>query len=641
MVFAIALNAGVIEAQTLITYGKNTVTKDEFLRAYNKNKPVVTDREKSLREYAELYSNFKLKVRAAQDMRIDTLQQIRYDVENFRGQVIDNYLSDEKGMNRLLDEAAIRATKDIHVLHFSVPVPAGSPAADTMKAYRAIQEMFQELKKGNTDYTELSARISAKYIPAKQSDLGFITVLTVPYDYENIIYNTPVGGYSEPFRSAGGWHIFKVIGERQDIGKWKIAQIMFPFPPAADAETKASIKQKADSVYNLLQSGMAFGAAVRSFSGDKLTYLSDGELQEFGSGTYSSDFESEVLKLSSDGAISRPFTTEYGYHIIRRISHTPVPQNNADETFRFGLKQKIQQDARINQEKEKFARAILTKTGFKRTGNIRDQDLFRDADSLMSDPSVEHTENLPTSKKVIAVFNKGNVKGSDWLKFVREYKANFQDYRGETNQQLWDKYVQYASVNYYKEHLESYSDEFKYQMQEFKEGNMLFEIMERNVWNKAIADSNGLLRYYAAHKPDYKWAASADVIIFNCNTKEIAETAMSALKAGKNWKTVTEENASNMQADSGRYEITQLFGETVKQNPIANNYSAIVVNADGSASFVKYLRLYDGNQQRSFEEAKGLVINDYQTQLEEKWLAELRVKYPVSINQSLLRSLAK
>src|SRR4051812_2487566 len=103
-------------AQTLITYGNNTVSADEFFRAYNKNNTVVTDKEKSLREYLELYTNFKLKVKAASELRLDTLAHIKNDIAGFRTQVQDNYLTDEKAVSALYNEAFERGKKDIHVI---------------------------------------------------------------------------------------------------------------------------------------------------------------------------------------------------------------------------------------------------------------------------------------------------------------------------------------------------------------------------------------------------------------------------------------------------------------------------------------------------------------------------------------------
>ena len=188
-------------SQPLFTYGNNTTGKEEFLRAYNKNKPVTTDKEKSIREYLTLYTNFKLKVKAAKDLRLDTLSQLKYDVQNFRDQIADNYLNDESLLHKLVKEAADRSAKDIHVLYFSVPVAEKATPADTLKAYNAAKDLYTQLKTGATNYADIVTNVSAKIAPVNFSDAGYVTAFSLPYNIENIAYNTGVGNTSEPFKS--------------------------------------------------------------------------------------------------------------------------------------------------------------------------------------------------------------------------------------------------------------------------------------------------------------------------------------------------------------------------------------------------------------------------------------------------------
>jgi peptidyl-prolyl cis-trans isomerase SurA len=206
---------------------------------------------------------------------------------------------------------------------------------------------------------------------------------------------------------------------------------------------------------------------------------------------------------------------------------------------------------------------------------------------------------------------------------------------------LLEKFVSVKSLEYYKAHLEEYNPEFKYQMEEFKEGNMLFEIMERKVWSSAVNDSVGLMKYYTENKSKYLWAASADVIIISCNNQKVAEQSLAALKSGKDWKKIAEESNNTVQTDSGRYELAQI-ALSDKTPPVAGTTTPISVNpTDGTAGFIKILQLHPAKQQRSFEEARGLVINDYQNVLEEKWLAELKKKYPVKVDEEVFKGLVK
>src|SRR6478735_3728662 len=122
VLFFVSLVATPVFSQTLFTYGPYAVSKDEFLRAYNKNKTPVTDKGGSLKEYLDLYTKFKLKVKAAEQLRLDTLQQLKYDLQNFRSQIAESYMNDEKALEALVDEAADRSQKDIHLLHFYIKI---------------------------------------------------------------------------------------------------------------------------------------------------------------------------------------------------------------------------------------------------------------------------------------------------------------------------------------------------------------------------------------------------------------------------------------------------------------------------------------------------------------------------------------
>jgi len=638
LLFAFAGFTTGVFSQTLFTYGNTSVDKAEFIRAYNKNKTPVADKEKALREYLDLYIKFKLKVKAAMELRLDTLPQLLYDAQSFRSQIEDSYLNNDKAVNDLLTEAFERSQKDLHVLHFFVPVEITLTPADTLKVYRSISTLYTGLAAGKTDYDNLAA---ADAVKINHSDLGFITTFTLPYEYETLIYNLKMGQASKPYRTKNGWHIFKLVGERKAVGKWKVAQILFSFPPNAGDPEKQLLEKKADSIYQLLKKGEDFGKMARWFSDDRASYGNNGEIPEFGAGKFDLSFETEVFKLSKDNEIGKPFLTPFGYHIVKRLSQSPVSPDKTDMAYQFELKQKIQQDARVNGAKDLFLKEILKQVNYKKTGAVTDADLYRYADSVIAHPNSEtgNAAVYPITNKIIYSFDKTKLSGKDWLDFVRSYKGSGELYRGETNAALVDKFVSSTILDHYKKHLEDYNTDFRYQMEEFKDGNVLFEIMERNIWGKASNDMNGLQKHYTDNKSKYVWAASANIILFNCVSKAIADEARAALIKGKDWKKIEEESNNNIQADSGRFELSQI---PVKIDVMATGaVSETVVNPDGNASFIKLIRRHDANLQRNFEEARGLVINDYQNILEESWIIDLKKKYPVKINEAVFQSLLK
>lgn len=623
-------------SQTLFTYGNNSVSKNEFLSAYNKNKTPVADKEKALREYLDLYTKFKLKVKAAQDIHLDTLQQLKTDVKSFRSQVEDSYMNDEKKVNELIDEAIERSKKDIHLLHFYIPINAASSKTNADKAINAMDELVETLKPEITDYSSIIKQLSNKYLPITVKDLGFITVLLLPYDIENLVYSLKPGNSTKVYRTKNGLHVFKNIAERKSMGEWKIAQILFALPP--QTTTNIIKKTQADSIYKLLKAGSNFNLLAKQVSDDRLTVQNGGEIPEFGTGKFETLFEREVLKLNNDGDISAPFLTSFGYHIIKRIQQTPIPPAVIDENFKSQIRQKIEKDSRINSAKESFIKDITQKIGFKKSAFINNTDLFKYADSVVKNKLIG---KYSINNKVFFTIGKDNYKGIDWLNFVKDYKLNTDVYKGEDNKTLLNKYIETSISDYYRKHLEEYNPAFKQQINEFKEGNLLFEIMERKVWTKASTDSIGLEKYFKEHQSTYKWVNSAAVLLFNCSDVKIAKEATEALKEGKSWKELSEKSEGKIQTDSGRYELAQIQ-LPLNQKVEAGLISTPVLNSgDNTSAFVKVLRLFPINEQRSFNEAKGLVINDYQNYLEDKWINVLKRQYPIKINEETFKDLLK
>jgi peptidyl-prolyl cis-trans isomerase SurA len=642
VLFALLFSCAAVFAQTLFTYGNNAVSKEEFLRAYNKNKTAVTDKEQALREYLDLYSKFKLKVRAAKDLKLDTLPQLLNDLQNFRAQIDEAYMTNENALNDLIDEAVKNSQKDLHVLRFFIPLNSNSTKADSVKAMMAMQELYKELAGGNKDYGKLVNDISSKYMPVKAGDIGYVAAFSIAYDYEKIIYALQPGESSKPQYAKNGINIFKVFEERKSTGKWKVAQILFGIPPGGDpAENSRLVQLKADSVYNLLQKGADFASLAKKFSDDKITYLTGGEMPEFSSGRYEMDFENEVFALQKDGDFTKPFPSSFGFHIVKRLGVRPVPADKKDVNFRFEIKQKVLQDARINTVKDAFSKAVLKQVLYKKNTAVKNEELFRYADSVVKNPAAFESTAYPVNNKTVYSFGKSTITGKDWLIFIRDYKTNSELYKGESYEALLQKFVAVKSMEYYRSHLEEYNSEFRYQIEEFKEGNLLFEIMERMVWSKAANDTVSLKKYYADNKAKYLWGPSADVLIFNCSNKKSAEATIALVNKGTDWRKIAEESNSLVQSDSGRYELTQLSlpaSITPKEGmitPITENIT------DATAGFMKIVRIHNANEQRSYDEAKGLVTNDYQNILEEKWIAELKKKYSVKVDDKVFQSLLK
>lgn len=628
-------------SQTLFTYGPHKVNTDEFLRAYSKNNATEPNKEKALKDYVQLYINFKLKVLDAKQHGLDSLPQLKKDVADFRSQVIEGYLANPEAIEKLEKEAFERSKKDLLVQHFYIPFSKNAPTETKALAAKAGDYLISHLAKGNTNYTKLAEEASQKFTAVSTTNLGYITAFSLPYAYENIVYALPLHGISKPYTTEKGIHVFKLVNSRASMGRWRVAQILFSFPPQADEINKAQVKKKADSVYLLLKNGMNFGEAVKNFSTDRLTLNSDGELPEFGTAKYSASFQNPVFQLQQVGDFTQPFQTSLGYHIVKKIRQQNISDSMTNAVFRLEIKQKVLADKRMDKVKEAFAKEVLALTNFKSSNKISQTDLYAFVDRIKNLTPVQVTPNYSNPTLVIGHFLKEDVLAESWFAFVRGFVNNPEVYHKQSPAQIWDAFVLEKSEEYYRQHLEDFSPAFQYQMQEFKEGNMLFEIMEREVWNKAITDSVGARALYEANKQNYKWNKSADVIVFNSSNKNIAEEAIKKLSNHKTWKQIILESDGLVQADSARYELNQMAIADSNFVIKAGAITPLIVGDDGTALFVKFIKLYEANEPRSFEDARGLVVNDYQAVLEKQWLEQLKKQFPVRINKKQLQKLLR
>ena len=105
-----------LSAQTLFHYGSDSVSVQEFMRAYTKNNTGVRS-EKGLREYLELYIASRLKIREARELGYDTLPQIAADLQNLRNQIVASYVNDRSAVDKMVEEAFVRSQKNIHIAH--------------------------------------------------------------------------------------------------------------------------------------------------------------------------------------------------------------------------------------------------------------------------------------------------------------------------------------------------------------------------------------------------------------------------------------------------------------------------------------------------------------------------------------------
>ena len=635
VVIAVTIFCSATYSQTLFTYGTKTVSKEEFLKAFNKNPDTTGSREDKIKEYLDMYVNFKLKIQAAKDEKLNLEESYKSESENFRNQLAENYINEQANINGLIKKAFERSKKDILVAQVFVEVKSGT---DTTQAYSQIKQAYRDLQSGKNFSDVTSSYSTDEGVKNAKGQIGYITVFTLPYEIENIVYSLKPGEYSNIYRSGAGYHIFQNVSERPAVGKRKIEQLLLAIPPGASDDERKSTAQLADSIYQQLLKGASFENMIQQF-GAPTTNSDETNTMEVGVGQYSSDFENQVFSLQKPSNISKPFETSYGYNIIKLVETIPVVTDENDVINRAHLQEIVEQDNRLTIAKNALIEKWMKQTKYTpATYNAKDLWAYTDS-SLKKEKALSLYKNI-TPQTILFSFAKQKVTVNDWIKFNIEIKQTNASDANVTYNSIMKQFIKTSCSNYFRSHIEDYYPPIAGQVQEFNEANLLFAVMDKHVWSKAAQDSAGLKNYYNQHKQQYTWQPGVSALVVSSASKDIVDSIASQLKnnAGA-WRSIVSKYNNTAVADSSRFENGQL---PVKQEvPMQKGFmSKPELNDAGDAYTLVYVfDVFPNVEPRSFDDARGLVINDYQQVLEQKWITELKKKYPVKINDAVAKNL--
>ncbi len=624
--------ANALFSQPLFTYGDKSVSKKDFLTAFSKNPPTKEERRKALDEYLGLYINYKLKVQAGYDEELNKQPSFMEEGRNFRRQIAENVINEEVGIKRLTDEAFERSEKDIHVAQIFVEV---KPSDDTLKAYKQINAAYKALQEGKP-FGDVAANFSSDASAKRtRGDIGYITAFTFSYAFESEIYKLKPGTYSKPYKSSIGYHIFKNMGERPALGKRKIAQLRLATPKGFSKEERNEYSILADSIYDLLKKGEPFEKAVQQFSNDYKTAANGGVVGDVSVGDYDADFEKEVFALKNVGDISKPFATAFGYHIIKLLEKKPAPTSINDANAYAEVKQVVEKKERLATCKKKaLENRWLVVTKYK--PGMYNQTAFKE----YTDSNIMHhiTNGIKeiSDTTLLFSFEKKKIYAADWAVYITaKITKVLPDYSDNLKE-----FVNTTCTQYYTDNLELYSKAMQDQCKEFDEANVLFAAMDRHVWGKSSANPDELKAFYEKNKAKYQWKESVSGILVNAKSKEAATEIASRIKAApQDWHKVADSYGSNVTVDSSRYEVSQLpFKQHIESKEGFETTPEKNANDDGY-SFIYVIKSHPLKEQRSFEDAKGAATNDYQQKLEAEWLATLKKKYPVKVNDAVWKTI--
>jgi len=642
MIFALFIGTGVFgqASPVLLSIGDEEVSLEEFERIYRKNNHESSLNRQDPEAYLDLFINFKLKVKEAEALGMDTTSKFLNELEGYRKQLAKPYLVDEQAKEEMMREAYEWSKYDIHASHILIRLNENPSPEDSLAAYEKIMEIRSRLSSGEAFEVVAKATSEDATVQQNGGDLNYFTVFSMVYPFEKVAYNTPVGQISMPFRTNYGYHIIKVNDKRPARGSIKVAHIFIRTPANIGEDQKKEAYERVQMVYDSLQMGFEFGELAKHHSDDKSSARTGGEIPWFGTGRMIPEFENAAFSLEKAGDYSRPFKSSYGWHIVKLIDRKEI---GSYEEMKPELQQKCDRSDRNAARSDKFIASLKREYAY--TEYLEElYAIYQAVDSSLALGTWKAGALKQLNSPLIKIGDKEVVTG-EFAAYVEE-----KQYHGKARDPkvwvdlLYKNFSDAIVLSYEEQRLPEKYPEFRYIYEEYHDGILLFDIMDQKVWSQAAADSLGLEAFHRRHKKDYMWEERTDAYIIECTGQADVSAIRRAYKKIAKGKLDEERlNEKYCYEDSipcislKHYLVEEGENEMIDAQNGKSGLGPLV--EEGEKSTFVIVKGVRSPEPKKLEEARGQVTSDYQEYLEAEWLKALREKYPVRVNRELLRTI--
>lgn len=629
-----------IKKEVLFTIDQKPYYTDEFARVYNKNLDLVKDEsQKDLTQYLELFVGYKLKINKANKLGLQNGTSYQNELKSYRTQLSKNYLTDSKVTKELVEEGYQRSLKEIKASHILITVDENASPEDTLKAYSKIVAIRNRALNGE-DFGKL-AQENSQDPSAKENmgDLGYFSSFRMVYAFESAAFKTPKGKISNPIRTRFGYHIIKVDDIRDNRGEVQVAHIMILNPKAEETD-KDKAKNTINEIYKKIKQGESFEDLAKQFSEDKSSSSKGGQLARFGSGQLSSEeFENVAFSLTKDKPLSEPFQSKFGWHIVKLIDKFPV---KTLEEMQTELEAKVGKDDRsrlvTNSLNEKLRKKYTIK---------RNDKLYGAVSKTVTKDFYDNKWEVPADTKAydgkLFSVNETIVSGTDFLKYIKAQEKAGSGIRPANKMvdHLYQMFVDDQLNAYYNDHLEAEFPEFAAVMEEYRDGLLLFDLMEKEIWERSKTDTIGLKNFYDTRKANYTWKNRVDVIIASSTDQNAVKDAQKMLKKNSTPDQIKEKlntkDKVKIMTNVGTFEE----GNDALPKNLKFQTGVSDVVKEGEYYFVTKVNKVMPAGIKTLEECKGKCINDYQQYLEQRWVDDLKTEFTVKTNKDVFERVKK
>lgn len=609
----------------LFTLNRKPITVDEFIYLYKKNH---LDAQKDftkekINEYLELFVNFKLKVEEAKKRGLDTTALFLKEFNGYKEELRKPYLPDAKIVDSLVSLTYARMREEVKASHILVAIKPDASPEDTIKAYAKIAALRKKILEGE-DFGLIAAEFSEDpSAKVNKGSLGYFTAMQMVYPFESAAYASKVGDVSPPVRTRFGYHIVKVFDRRPARGEVEVSHILIR---TGNTKENDQVKNAIFNVHEQLQAGLSWEELCQKYSEDTNTKETSGRLRPFGTGAMAAvpEFEKIAFELQVPGEISDPFQTQYGWHIMRLERKIPVP---AFADISPSLKTRVARDERTELSKKDLRNKLRKDYQFSENQTIKSKILAL-ADSSLLKGKWKPTGLVTAEGETLFTLKGSKISSKDFFSFVAKTQRHSNLAPEKYMDQLYNQFVDDRIIQLVEEQIIEEHPEYQFVLQEYYEGILLFDIMEKEVWNKASQDSAGQQSYYMSHKADYSTGERARVAFYSSSTQDFREPLRQLILDSAITKMDEFISKHKVKTETGYFKRNERA--VLEKVPWTKGVHSAENNGIYYLAWLKDI-LPPGPM--SFEEARPAIISDYQTFLEKKWVAQLKKKYSVKVNE--------
>lgn len=624
--------------EVLMTIDGKPVFAREFKRVYKKNLDLVLDdSQKDIDGYLDLFIDYKLKIAEAEAQGLHKEPGYKSEFLKYRDQLSRNYLYEDKITEELAKEAYDRGNEEIDATHILINVDYEALPQDTLAAYNKIKSIREKAVKGE-DFKELARKHSEEPGSKERGgELGYFTVFSMVYPFENAAYNTKEGEISDIIRTNFGYHVLKVNDRRAAQPKIVVSHIMISDKKGARTFNP---EERINEIAAMLKQGKSFVNLAKQFSDDKNSAIKDGKLKPFSKGDLRApEFEDAAYALQNPGDISEPVKTDFGWHIIR------LEEKLKPETFE---QQREKLEAKVGEgDRSKIVTRAVNKTIKEKYGFKKGESYLPFFDTYLGDDILKRkwvmTPISAEQNKTLFTIGTKNATYSDFAKYIEARQKTTRPYKLKETL-LVDFYNEFETLelrNYFKEKLAKENEDYAAILNEYRDGLLIFDVMDQNIWQKGKNDSIGIQEYYNKTKQNYQWKQRVDADIYSATSQMNAQKIQKMLAEGKTSEEIkTVLNADekvNVLITPGVFEVDQ--DELPKNLEIKEGASNIYPSNDSYV--VVDIKEIIASGVKSLEDVKGRVLSNYQNDLEKSWMHSLHSKYKVDVNKKALKRIKK